>query len=257
MMMNGRLDGRVAIVTGAGSGIGRAIAERYAAEGCSVAVNDYDESATTGTVERITAAGGSAVAAAGDVSSQEQVDRMVEAARSSFGRLDIVVNNAGVFDESKPVVDTGDDDWDRVLAVNLTGPFRLMRAAIPHMIEGGGGAVINVSSIAGLIGGAGGAAYTASKHGLVGLTRQAAVAYAEKGIRVNAICPGAVKTGMLPEEMLDDTENPLIRKVLSAPARRAADPDEIAAVAVFLATDDASFMHGETVTVDGGWVAQA
>jgi 3-oxoacyl-[acyl-carrier protein] reductase len=256
-MKNGRLAGRVAIVTGAGSGIGRAIAERYAAEGSSVVVNDYDESAAGGTVERITGAGGSAVAAAGDISNQAHVDRMVETARSSFGRLDIVVNNAGVFDESKPVTDTGDDDWDRVLAVNLTGPFRLMRAAIPHMLEGSGGVVINVSSIAGLIGGAGGAAYTASKHGLVGLTRQAAVAYAAQGIRVNAICPGAVKTGMLPEETLEDTENPLIQKVLSVPARRAADPDELAGVAVFLASDDASFMHGETVTVDGGWVAQA
>jgi 3-oxoacyl-[acyl-carrier protein] reductase len=252
-----RLAGRVAIVTGAGSGIGRAIAERYAAEGCSVVANDYDEGSTRETVKRIEAAGGTATAAAGDVSKLADVERIIETARTRYGSVDILVNNAGVFDDSAAVADTSDDLWSRVLAVNVTGPFMLMRAAIPHMVEGGGGVIINVSSIAGLIGGAGGAAYTTSKHALVGLTRQASVSYAQHGVRINAICPGAIRTGMLSDEMLEDKDNPLIQKLMSVPLRRVAEPGEIAGVALFLASDDASFMHGETLTADGGWIVQA
>lgn len=257
MKRGDKLDGRVAVVTGAGSGIGRAIAERFAREGCSVVVNDYDEASARETVERIEADGGAATLAAGDMSSPADVSRVVEAAREAYGRLDVLVNNAAIFDEFRHLLDTSDELWDRVMAVNVTGPFHAMRAALPTMMEGGGGAVINVSSIAGLIGGAGGAAYTASKHALIGLTRQAAVAYSERGIRANVICPGAVQTGMLPEETLADRDDPLVQKLLSVPVRRVGQADEIAGLALFLASEEAPFLVGEAITIDGGWTVQA
>jgi len=236
--------------------MGRAIGILFAREGCSVVLADYNEKTVKETAEIIKGNGHICAPLGVDVSDQQQVKRMINTAVDTYGSLDILVNNAGVFDESKLAADLEDELWDKVLAVNLKGPFWACKHAIPHMLKKGGGAIINVASIAGLIGGAGGAAYTASKHGIVGLTKQMAVSYGPRGIKVNAICPGAIVTGMLPREMAEDPDNPYRAKFLSVPAARVGEATDIATAALFLATGESDFIHGHALVVDGGWVIQ-
>jgi 3-oxoacyl-[acyl-carrier protein] reductase len=251
-MATGRLEGKVAVVTGAGSGIGRASAELFAAEGARVAVVDVNSESSQETAEAIGQAGGEAIAIPTDVSDPEAVQAMADAAVERFGRVDVLMSNAGILDDFEPAAETSDEVWNRILGVNLNGMFFTARALIPQMLEHGGGAIINVASTAGLNGGNGGAAYTTSKHGVIGFTRQLCFDYARKGIRCNVICPGAVETGMT-EEIFSSGDAEVMKAVESAPIGRWAQPEELAAAALFLASDDASFVNGAVYVVDGGF----
>jgi NAD(P)-dependent dehydrogenase (short-subunit alcohol dehydrogenase family) len=243
-----RLKDKVAIVTGAGSGIGLAMTRRFVEDGAQVVAADVAEAA----LARLEGIDGVTPVRA-DVTLQDDVDRLVAAAEA-LGRLDIVCNNAGIMDRFLPVGETPDAVWQRVLAVNLTGPFLLSRAAISAMLRAGGGVIINTASAAGLSGAKAGAAYTASKHGLIGLTRSIAASYGADGIRCVAIAPGGVETGIgLGGEPSERGYATLMRT--TAAALRTAKPVEIANIAVFLASDEASFVNGAVIVADAGWLA--
>ncbi|HEY8528946.1 MAG TPA: SDR family oxidoreductase [Paenibacillaceae bacterium] len=250
-----KLEGKVAVVTGAGSGMGREIAKLFAKEGAKVVVSDYVEQTAKETVDMITGAGGAATLVVADVSKEEDVQRMIDTAVKTYGTLDILVNNAGIMDGMTPAHELTDQLWERVIAVNTTGPMRAIRKALPIFMEKRKGVIINIASIGGLQGSRAGAAYTASKHALVGLTRNVAFQYADLGIRCNAIAPGGVETNIglgsatpsqfgLEKAMKGMATNP-----------RTGKPEEIAAVALFLASDDASFVNGAVIVADAGWTA--
>jgi 3-oxoacyl-[acyl-carrier protein] reductase len=246
----GRLAGKVALITGAGSGIGRASAERFAAEEGQIIVVDVEGAEET--VAAIADAGGDALALTVDLADEEAVATMAAAALERYGRVDVLMNNAGVLDDYLPAADTPTEIWRRVLGVNLDAQFFTSRALLPQMVERGDGAIINVASTAGLNGGNGGAAYTTSKHAVIGFTRQLCFDYARKGIRCNVICPGAVETGMT-KEIFASPDAAVMEAVESAPIGRWAQPDELAAAALFLASDEASFVNGAVYVVDGGF----
>jgi 3-oxoacyl-[acyl-carrier protein] reductase len=248
--MAGRLDGKVALVTGAGSGIGRASAVRFAAEGARVAVVDLKGAEEIAAA--IDAAGGEALALTTDVADEEAVAAMAEVAVDRFGRVDVLMNNAGILEDFLPAADTPTEVWRRVLGVNLDAQFFTARALLPQMVERGDGAIINVASTAGLNGGNGGAAYTTSKHAVIGFTRQLCFDYARQGIRCNVICPGAVETGMT-KEIFASPDAAVMAAVESAPIGRWAQPEELASAALFLASDEASFVNGAVYVVDGGF----
>jgi NAD(P)-dependent dehydrogenase (short-subunit alcohol dehydrogenase family) len=237
----------VAIVTGAGSGIGRAIALAFHAEGASVVAADISGD------EKVTAEllGSRSMAVNVDVSTTPDVQRMIETAMAEFGRLDVLCNNAGIDGALAPVEAADADNFDRVVAVNLRGTFLGMRYGLPPMLAAGRGSVVNISSMAGVVALPGGAAYAASKAGIIQLTRTAAVECAGRGVRVNVICPGAVDTPMTAKI------DPAIRTQAAAmtPLGRVAEPEEVAKAAVFLACDDSSYITGTTLMVDGGYTA--
>ncbi len=248
-----RLEGKVALITGAGAGIGRATAELFAGEGASIAVADYDEAAAQRTCAAITARGGNAIALPVDVSQPDQVEAMVQATVQTFGGIDILFNNAGVLIFGA-VVDTSFVEWRRVMAVNLDGVFLCSKAVIPHMRAQGGGAIINMSSSTGAHDGNGNAAaYVTSKGGVTLLTRCMAIDHAADHIRVNAIAPGPTDTPMLRRVM---SQEEIDTFAATFPARRLGQPSEIAAAALFLASDEASFVTGAIFAVDGGQTAQ-
>jgi NAD(P)-dependent dehydrogenase (short-subunit alcohol dehydrogenase family) len=249
-----RLESKVAVITGAGSGIGRAMAWSFAGEGAKVVVADVVAGRVEEVVSHITSSGGNAIGVVTDVALEEDIDRMIKSATDTYGRLDILCNNAGIMDRMTPVADTSNDLWDRVLKVNLTGPFLACRKSLPIMLKHGGGVILNTASIGGLYGGRAGAAYTASKHALVGLSKNIAYMYAEKGIRCNALCPGAVKTAIGVGG--EAHEHGLRRMQLGAANMgRISEPAEIAEVALFLVSDESSFINGAAIVVDGGWTA--
>jgi NAD(P)-dependent dehydrogenase (short-subunit alcohol dehydrogenase family) len=255
--MPGKLDVRVALVTGAASGIGRCTALAFAAEGARVVVSDVQSEPGRATVDLIETAGGEAIFVAADVSRREDVERLVSTGVETFGRLDYAHNNAGVSGLAQPGTEFHmypEQLWDQVLGINLKGVWLCMQAEIAHMLGHGGGAIVNTASIAGLVGGFGGA-YSAAKHGVVGLTRVAALEYAARGIRVNAVCPGVIETPMVDQLF---ASRPQVRDFLLSgePIGRFGRPEEIAVAVVWLCSDAASFLTGVALPVDGGWVAR-
>ncbi|MEU1178573.1 glucose 1-dehydrogenase [Streptomyces sp. NPDC005820] len=248
------LEGRSVVVTGAGSGIGRATALAFAAEGARVLVADLNADGARAVVKEIEAAGGTAVAVTGDLSEQSVVDEVANTAVERFGGVDVLVNNAGIMDRMSALADVDDAEWERVIRVNLTAPFLLTRAVLPHMLAAGRGAIVSTASEAGLRGSAAGAAYTASKHGVVGLTKSLAVMYRGKGIRANAIAPGGTKTAITVDA--DRTAHgPAALGPHFVNVGRVAEPEEQAAAIVFLASDAASNINGVVLPVDDGWSA--
>ena len=250
-----RLTGKIAMVTGGGSGIGRATAQALSRDGATLVVSDVDEQGGTETVDLIKAAGGQALFVGAAVSQAEQVEALVEKTVAEYGRLDCAFNNAGIAGAAARTADYQEKHWDRVIAINLTGVWLCMKYELQHMITQGSGAIVNTASVAGLVGFRSGPAYVAAKHGVVGLTKTAALEYAKAGIRVNAVCPGVIRTPMFERGMEVD---PRIEDGMVArePIGRLGEPEEIAAAVVWLCSDAASFVTGHPMAVDGAWVAQ-
>jgi NAD(P)-dependent dehydrogenase (short-subunit alcohol dehydrogenase family) len=253
--MAGRVEGKVVAVTGAATGIGRASAEALASEGAMVLLGDIDESGGHDVVDGI---GDRAAFVRTDVRSSADVQALVHAAVDRHGRLDGIVNNAAVAIPGS-AGEMSEDDWREVLDVNLTGVWRGMRAAIPHMLDAGGGSIVNMSSVQSLVGFVGWAGYAASKGGINGLTQQAAVEYASRKIRVNAVIPGTILTEMN-EKIMEDSGDPQAQMdawVAMHPMRRVGMPNEVGDAVAFLISDESSFVTGTLLRVDGGMVVQA
>jgi NAD(P)-dependent dehydrogenase (short-subunit alcohol dehydrogenase family) len=250
--MQGRLQEKVALITGAGGGIGRASARAFSSEGARVVVVDAVEKAGHATVDEITAAGGAAAFVRADVTRAADVQAMIAFTESQFGALHVLFNNAGIFpDEDGSVVDTDEAVFDRVIAVNLKGVFLGCKYGIPALLRAGGGSVINTASFVAVMGAATSqSAYTASKGGVLALTREIAIEFARRGIRANALCPGPVNTPLLQSLLADPARK--ARRMVHLPMGRLAEPEEIAAAALYLASDESSYVNGTTFLVDGG-----
>jgi NAD(P)-dependent dehydrogenase (short-subunit alcohol dehydrogenase family) len=254
--MAGLLDGKAALITGGGGGIGRATALAFAREGARVAVADYAAETAAETVAMANAAGGQAITLTGDVTRDRDVKTMLDDTIVAYGRLDCAFNNAGIAPyqveaSGKKTAEWSESSFDRMIAVNLKGVWLCMRAEIRQMLTQGGGAIVNTGSIAGLIGLVTSSAYVAAKHGVIGLTKTAALEYAEAGIRVNAVCPGFIKTRMTEDTMRRRGETILAQ----IPVKRMGSPEEIAEMVVWLCSDRASYVTGAAYNVDGGWMA--
>ena len=253
--MTGRLEGKVALITGAGSGMGRAAAELFAGEGARVVITDVVDDAGNAAVAAVTTAGGDATYVRADVSSWSDCVAMVQCATDTYGALHVLYNNAGIFPaDDGGVLDTPESTWQKVMDINLKGVWLGCKAGIPAMIASGGGSIVNVASFVALVGAATAQiAYTASKGGVLSMTREIAVEYARRGIRANALCPGPIQTPLL-EELLSDPER-RARRMVHIPMGRLGRAEELARAALFLASDDASFMTGASLVVDGGITA--
>src|SRR5215510_6201413 len=246
--------GKVALVTGGGSGIGRASALTFAREGAKVVVADVVVEGGEETVRLIQQRGGEAIFVKTDVSRAAEVEALVARAVQTYGRLDCAHNNAGIEGAAATTIDYAEDAWERVIAINLKGVWLCMKYEIPHLLKQGGGAIVNTASTAGLVGYRGGAAYVASKHGVVGLTKTAALEYAKAGVRVNAVCPGAIDTPMM-GRITGHRPQRAERMAASEPVGRMGRPEEIAEAVVWLCSEAASFVTGHAMAVDGGITA--
>jgi NAD(P)-dependent dehydrogenase (short-subunit alcohol dehydrogenase family) len=257
--MPGLLEGKVGLVTGAGSGLGRATSQEMARNGARVVVSDVDDDGGRETVDGIEKHGGEAIYVRADVSRAGEVTALVGATVRAYGRLDCAVNNAGIGGVTNDgrrlqLHEYPDDTWAQVLDVNLTGVFLCLKQEIAQMLGQGGGTIVNIASIAGLVGGFG-TAYTASKHGVVGLTRSAALSYATQGIRVNAVCPGVIRTP-LTERAINAFPGVEDHWLAMEPIGRFGVPSEVGTAVTWLLSDAASFVTGIAMPVDGGWTAQ-
>jgi NAD(P)-dependent dehydrogenase (short-subunit alcohol dehydrogenase family) len=253
--MAGLLENKVVLVTGGGSGIGRATSLLLAKQGAKVMIADYVPESAERTVKLIKDAGGNANCIAADVSMPKQVEAMVAKTVEVYGRLDGAFNNAGIEGKMADTVEYPEEIFDRIMAINLKGVWLCMRAEIPQMLETGGGAIVNTASGAGLVGVPMLSAYNASKHGVVGLTKTAALEYAQKNIRVNCVCPGLINTPMV-ARMIDSGGMNEQDSVAAEPVRRMGRPEEIGEGVVWLLSDAASFVTGHSMSIDGGYVAQ-
>jgi NAD(P)-dependent dehydrogenase (short-subunit alcohol dehydrogenase family) len=252
--MTSDFDGKVALVTGAGAGMGLATARAFAEAGAAVVLADRNEQALRTTTDELKSAGHKALGVACDVADEDQVAAMVEQAVATFGRLDAAFNNAGVQSPALEIADVSNDEYERVIAINLRGVWNCMKHELRRMREQGSGAIVNCSSIGGLIGLPGRAAYHASKHGVIGLTRSAALEYASKGIRFNAVCPGTIETPMVAEMLAKEPE--AMKEILKQqPIGRLGQPEEIASAVLWLCGPGASFVIGHALAVDGGFTA--
>ena len=253
--MEKQFKNKVALVTGAASGIGRATAIAFAREGAKVLVADIQEEEGGNTCMLIRADGGEAEFFKCDTSQSSQVKAMVEKTVELFGRLDFACNNAGIEGTSAPTADFEEKEWDRVIGINLKGVWLCMKNEIPKMLEHGGGAIVNMSSIAGLIGFQGISPYDASKHGVIGLTKTAALEYAKQGIRVNAISPGIIHTAMI-DRFTNGDPAVTAQFTQGIPMGRMGKPEEIASAVIWLCSEGGGYTTGQSLVVDGGWVAQ-
>jgi len=250
---SGRLDGRIAFISGAASGIGRAMAEEFAARGAQIAACDINGEGAEQTVTMANAAGApQAIALRADVARASDAEHAIAAAQDQLGRIDILCSNAGILDGYASAVDTDEELWDRVMDVNLKATWLVSRAALPAMQERGSGCIIVTASVAGMVAGGGGVAYTASKHGVIGLMRQIAIENAAMGIQVNAICPGVIQTGMT-QPLFDDPDSKVHEYIPEIPSATWGQPQEIAKIAALIACGDVPFMHGACLVADGGW----
>ncbi len=252
-----KLDQRIAVITGAGSGIGQAMARLFAREGARILAADVNESAAQETARMVTEAGGTGQAFAGDVSRPDAVRAMIDAAIAAFGRIDILCNNAGI-GSTTDVVECEPEEWDRVMTVNVKSVYLGCKYAIPHMLAQGGGVILNTASVAGMVGLPKRASYSASKGAVIALTRQVAVEYVEQGIRVNCLCPGTVDSPWV-GRLLKQADDPVAARqalVARQPLGRLGTPDEIAAAALYLVSDDAAFITGTGLVIDGGLTAR-
>jgi NAD(P)-dependent dehydrogenase (short-subunit alcohol dehydrogenase family) len=248
------LDGKVAIVTGAGSGIGRATALALAREGARVVVSDLVEQGGWETVRLIAEAGGQATFVRADVSRPEDCAALAARAEEAYGRLDIACNNAGIGGEPAPTADYAIEAWQRMIGINLSGVFYCMKYQIPRLVAAGGGAIVNIASVLGQVALPGAPAYVAAKHGVVGLTKNAAVEYAAAGIRVNAVGPGFIRTPLLSRLQEDEARMQAIAGL--HPLGRLGEPEEVAELVVWLCSARASFVTGAYYAVDGGYLAR-
>lgn len=250
----GVLDGRVALVTGAAGGIGRAAALKLAAAGARVVVSDRDDEGGLETVNLIRGMGGDSAYVRCDVRLAEQAAALVEETVRLFGRIDCAVNNAGVGGQLSPLHEKDEAEWQLVMDVNVKGVWLGMKYQLPALLAGGGGSVVNVASVAGLVGFRGGALYAASKHAVIGLTKSAALEMATHGVRVNAVCPGFTETPMV-DTMMSVSASAARQVMTASPMKRLGHPDEIAEAILWLCSDAASFVNGATLTLDGGMTA--
>jgi NAD(P)-dependent dehydrogenase (short-subunit alcohol dehydrogenase family) len=249
--MNG-LQGTVAIVTGAGSGIGQSTALAFAREGVKVVVSDVVEEAGEQTVKMITGAGGVAIFVKCDVSKSADVQELVKQTIDAFGRLDFACNNAGIGGESNPTADYSEEGWNKVIGINLTGVFLCMKYEIPEMLKQGRGVIVNMASILGRVGFANSPAYVSAKHGVMGLTKTAALEYSARGIRVVAVGPAFIHTPLIDQGLPPEVIEQLVKL---HPIGRLGQPEEVAELVVWLCSDGASFMTGTEVMIDGGYLA--
>lgn len=247
-------DRRVALVTGGGSGIGRATAQGFAAQGAKVAILDQDDAAGQGTLALIEQAGGEAIFLPTDVTNEAEVAKAVGATVERFGRLDAAFNNAGISPDTGNTTECSRDQWDRIFAVNSTGVWLCMKHEIQAMLRTGGGAIMNTGSVSSLRAAPGIPAYVASKHAVIGLTKVAALEFAKQGVRVNCVCPGMIATPMLEKKAADGYFNIGDYVHSAVPADRLGQPEEIAAAVIWACSDSASYLTGATLSVDGGMV---
>lgn len=248
-----RLQNKIAIITGAGSGIGQGIALAFVKEGAKVVVADWSEEGGKETVEQIKKENGEAIFIKTDVSKTADIEQMVKTCLDKFGRVDILVNNAGIY-RTYNLHEMSEEDWDKTINVNLKSVFLGSKRVIPEMLKQGKGKIVNTASIAGLVGFAQSGAYCASKGGVIALTKEMALEYAPKKINVNCICPGVIKTAMTKDMIADPATKQFLES--STPYPRLGEPEDIAMAAVYLASDESDFVNGHALVVDGGWIAK-